>query len=252
LERSVWARITNHPNMEEGCVWSPAADRIAFMSDRNGGYDMFLRAADGRGDAVPLLTHAHPDVATDWSADGRNVIFYRVDPIRQRDLWRLERKSGGARSEEHPVLTTEHNERAGVLSPDGQWLAYVSDRSGRDEVYVRSFPEGDREVRASADGGNQPRWSRDGTELFYVEGETLTAVPMTTEPALTAGNAEKLFSEPSLAQSVPGVRRYDVGLDGKRFIVVTPVAEAGESPATIRVVQNWFEEFRERQRGQER
>jgi hypothetical protein len=133
-----------------------------------------------------------------------------------------------------------------MLSPGGNWLAYVSNRSGRPEVCVcvRPFPDGgDQQVSG---GGAQPRWRRDGRELYYVEGDTLMTVTVTTEPSLSIGSPTRLFSDPGLLQPLPGIRQYDVAASGERFIVVTPYAAAGEFPAAIRVVENWYEQFRGR------
>lgn len=133
-----------------------------------------------------------------------------------------------------------------MLSPDGNWLAYVSNRSGRYEVYIRLFPDGgDQQV--SSDGGGQPRWRRDGRELYYVQGDTLMAATVITKPGLSIGSPTPLFSDRGLLQPLPGTRQYDVAADGERFIVATPYAAAGESPAAIRVVQNWYEQFRGRE-----
>ena len=117
----------------------------------------------------------------------------------------------------------------------------VLDESGRFEVYVRPFPEGEGKRPVSRNGGEDPRWSRDGKELFYVEGDTLVAVAVETTPAFSAGEASRLFSDLSLQQG--NYPNYDVSPDGRRFVTVETVENA--TPA-IHVVQNWFEEFRGR------
>ena len=124
--------------------------------------------------------------------------------------------------------------------------AYSSNESGQFEVYVRPYPEGGGRSTVSSNGGQQPRWSDDGKELFYVEGETILAVSVKTSPEFSVGSATRLFEHSSLTRSF--YPQYDVSADGQRFLLAAPVEADGVDPS-IRVVQNWFEEFRER--GQE-
>ena len=130
------------------------------------------------------------------------------------------------------------------ISPDGRFLAYKSDESGRFEVYVRRFPEGGGKVQVSTNGGVQPRWRGDSRELYYVEGETLVAVPLTTEPEFTVGKAVRLFEHTGITRV--GGQQYDVSADGQRFVVTDSVEEE-EATSAVRIVQNWFAEFKETQ-----
>ncbi len=133
------------------------------------------------------------------------------------------------------------------LSSDGRYLAYVSDGSGQNEVYVLPFPDGEggRRVTVSNNGGGQPRWSEDGKELFYVEGDTLLAVSVTTASNFSLGAVNPVFKHPTLRRAPNPYPQYDVSADGQRFILAE---QAGEPPkTTIRVVQNWHEEFRGRE-----
>jgi hypothetical protein len=149
-----------------------------------------------------------------------------------------ERRSNGTWSDPVIYLSTPANEGIPRISPDGRFLAYFSDKSGRPEVYVREFPGGANEVQISGNGGAAPRWRRDGKELFYVEQTTLMAVAVTLSPAFHAGAPQKLFERASLVQQYGA---YDVTPDGKRFVVIDPISD---QPLLIHVVQNWFEEFR--------
>ena len=130
-------------------------------------------------------------------------------------------------------------------------MAYSADESGEYEVYIRRFPDAGELRRVSVNGGSQPRWRADGKELFYVEGDRLMAVPVSTSPELTVGIPKPLFSSPGLLLSGSAVLNYDVTPDGQRFVVWEPVeaAEGAEQTAqqSIRVVQNWFAEFKDRQ-----
>ena len=122
----------------------------------------------------------------------------------------------------------------------------MSDESGRFEVYVRPFPGGDGKWQVSGNGGRQPRWSKDGKELFYTEGHTLMAVAVATTPSFTSGAVTRLFQDADLLGGDDP--RYDVSGDGRRFVLREPVAGAEEKPPSIHIVQNWFAEFRGRQR----
>ena len=130
------------------------------------------------------------------------------------------------------------------FSPDGRYVAYVSDESGEYDVYVRPFPPGGGQWQLSFDGGVQPQWRGDGKELFYVSGNTLLAVAVNTEPTFSLGRTSRLFESPGfrISQWSP---RYDVSADGQQIVVREPLVEGVQS--TIRVVQNWYEEFRDRE-----
>jgi hypothetical protein len=156
------------------------------------------------------------------------------------DIWYLQRSSGG-QWEPHPLVQTPANERSAKFSPDGRYVAYISDESGRDELYVREFlPEG-RKWPVSTHGATQVRWSRNGRELFYAESTTLIAVPVSTTGGFTAGPPGRLFSHPGFANwSDPN---YDVAADGQRIILPERV---GEQERMIHVVLNWSAEFRDR------
>ena len=139
-------------------------------------------------------------------------------------------------------LQTPFTEGAPTFSPDGRFVAYVSDESGRNEVYVRSFPNGDGKWRVSINGGAGPRWRRDGRELFYTEGNKLMAVPVATQLRFSPGTPAPLFENDTLQSFNP---QYDVAADGQRFIVRERLVS--EKPLAIHVVNNWFEEFRRQQ-----
>ncbi len=160
------------------------------------------------------------------------------------DLWYLKRKEDGNGFEPVPFLQSSFNESAAKFSADGRFVAYVSDESGRFEVYVRPFPGGDGKWQVSGNGGRQPRWSKDGKELFYTEGDTLMAVAVATTPSFTSSAVTSLFQDATL----PGtVHRYDVSADGRRFVLPEPVADPEEKPPSIHIVENWYEEFRDRE-----
>lgn len=146
--------------------------------------------------------------------------------------------------EPRPFLESSFNERAPAFSPDGKWLAYISDESGRDEVYVRPYP--DRSVRylISSGGGTEPVWSRDGRELFYRQQDALMAVPITPADDLEAGRATRLFEGQFLHDANNAI--YDVASDGQRFLMLrsdNPIDELMDNEVRITVVLNWLEEL---------
>ena len=187
-----------------------------------------------------VATSSEFEYLTDWSPDQEFLLYSREDPETLSDLWYLRDKDGNGGYESVPFLQTPFRERGAKFSPDGRFVAYYSDESGRFEVYARPFLEDGKRVQVSMNGGAQPRWSRNGKEIYYVEGDTLVSVGVTTTPSLSVGSESKLFRHSGL----PGdsnVPRYDVSSDGQKFVVVETLEE--ESPPVIRVVQNWYEEF---------
>ena len=249
MTRAVKTRLTTGPEADGSAFWSPTGEEVAFNSYPAGNCDIFLRQADGSGEAKVLLATPRNEFITDWSRDGKYLLYWLDDPETAADLWYLEHNEDGSTWEPHPFLHTAFNERAAKFSPDGRYVAYVSDESGEWEVYVRPFPQGGRRSTVSSNGGTQPRWSRDGKELFYVEGSTLVAVSVSSGATFSVGSARRLFEHPGLPDS-PGTLsypKYDVSADGRQFVLPERVDLGEEAPKpSIRVVQNWFEEFRDR------
>ena len=251
IARGVKTRVSSAPERYGRPVWSPAGDEVAFTSGRAGNPDIFLRQADGSGEEKVLAGTPRRDYVSDWSHDGKYLLYVTMDPETGPDLWCLERNEGGSGWEPHPFLQLPLGQYMARFSPDGRYVAYVSDESGQFEVYVQPFPEGGRKVTVSSNGGTKVRWSRDGKELFYVEGQTLVAVSVSSGSSFSVGSATRLFEHPGLGlgagiDSAP----YDVSADGQRFILAEPVGEGADAPEpSIRVVQNWFAEFRGRQGG---
>ena len=247
ITRGVRTRLSSAPERDFRPVWSPAGDEVAFSSNRAGNQDIFLRQADGSGEAKVLAATPHNKQLSDWSRDGKYVLYHRDNPETGADLWYLERNEDGSGWEPHPFLQTPSRETVPRFSPDGRYVAYVSYESGQNEVYVQPFPEGGRKVTVSSNGGTKVRWSQDGKELFYVEGQTLLAVSVSSGSSFSVGSATRLFEHPGL-RSVGNYAPYDVSADGQRFILAEPVGEGADAPEpSIRVVMNWYEEFRGRE-----
>ena len=215
-----------------GPLWSPDGTRLTYSS----GLDIFWRAADASGEPERLLTRDGAQYPTSWSPDGQLLLFDDAALATQSsaDIWILTRQ-GAAR----PLLATPYEERAGRVSPDGQWLAYHSDESGRLEVHVRPFPNvSGGKWTISTTGGRRPVWSGNGRELFYASGSSVMRVAVETRGrAFSAGTPELLFSGPfDLATT-----DFSVTPDGSHFIMVE--GDPNARPTLINVVLNWTEEI---------
>jgi eukaryotic-like serine/threonine-protein kinase len=236
LERSVLTRFTFDPAVDAYPIWSPDGSRIVFSSPRKAARDLYLKAATGAGNEELLLTTPQAKMATDWSRDGRFLLFGTL--AGNADIWAL--PMDGDRKA-FPVVQTTFNERLAQFSPDGKWIAYESNESGRYEVYAQAFPTSGGKWQISTNGGAMARWGRDGKELFYVglDGRLMSA-PTTFSPdgrALQPGTPVALFMT-HIGGAVQGTNRhqYMVSPDGQRFLMNT-ITEEATSPITV--ILNW-------------
>jgi Tol biopolymer transport system component len=244
LDRGVSARFTFGPSPDGSPVWSPDGKRIAFSSDRAGGTGIYQKASNGAlGEQALVPPTTDLKVADDWSRDGRFLLYAKQDPKTKADLWVLplagDGTPGGAPA---PFADSEFSEDQGQFSPDTHWIAYVSDESGRFEVYVQPFPAppgGGSKTPVSRGGGMQPRWRRDGKELFYLSLDgNVMAVDVTLGSMFKTGVPESLFQARvarSGKQSPLDSFAWDVAPDGKRFLINT--AKSQSRPITV--VLNW-------------
>jgi Tol biopolymer transport system component len=211
------------------------------------GTSLFWQVEDGSAPAERLTTTDLMQQPRSFSPDGSLLVFQELHPETGYDIWTLPMTKGAKPS---PLLRTKFNEFQPKLSPpDGRWMAYVSDESGRDELWVRAFPSMDQKTQISNDGGGEPAWSRDGRELFYVTTDNLAAgcrlmaVNVSATQTFRAGTPRKLFEGPYSITPVFG-QSFDVSPDGKRFAMVK--FEPEKPPTAIHVVLNWFEELKRR------
>ena len=245
LARGVPSRITFDPTTDNLPIWSPDGRRILWSSRRSGNFDLHIKAASGTGQDEKLITMGTPNGwATDWSPDGKFVLYQRPGDTTNQDLWIAPQGTGasGEPQKPFPYLASPFNEGNGVFSPDGHWVAYESDESGRPEVYVQAFPLTNQKVRISTGGGTDAVWSKNGGELFYLAADrNLMAVPYRATPTtFEPGAGKALFP-------VPGnvVRRsYAVTSDGRRFLIGKPLDDNISEPITV--VLNWQEELKQR------
>lgn len=243
--RATRSRLTTNPAQNRSPLWTPDGQRIIFTSTRAGHAELFWRPADGTGRDERLFarsTESLDVLASAWSADGKQLLFSEVSPSGQSAISQLaiERPSEAA------VLNKEFSASFPAVSPDGRWMAYMSNVSGRAEIFVERYPQlGNRQL-ISTDGGTRPLWSHDGGELFFhsLDGGQMLAVPIQPRSTLKAGRPKVLFEAAMSVRGV-GVRPYDVAPDGRFFIIrnVQPESAGSTSPNMI-VVLNWLEELK--------
>lgn len=214
-------------------VWSPYGNRIVWAANRGEHFQLYEKDANRAGQETPLLVSEYNKTPTDWSSDGRYIIYRQTDPKTRIDIWALPLFG------EHkpfPVVQSEANENGGVVSPDGRWLAFYSDESGRHEIYLQSFPGEGNKQRVSINGGVWPYWRQDGKELYYRSlDDKLMAVSFTGQTSLIAGSPTALFEFHSGGQ--PDQPYYSVSGNGQRFLLNAFVDSEINSPLTVLV--NW-------------
>ena len=248
LSRETLTRLTFAGNTNNRPVWTPDGKRIAFFSDKEGPLNLFWQLADGSGGLERLTTSENlVNAPTSFSPDGQLLAFNNVNPM-AGEIWVLrlsDRSAGSGQARKaQPFLRTPFNQGGSRFSPDGHWLAYISDESGRYEVYVQSYPGPGGKWQISTEGGTEPAWNPNGRELFYRSGDKMMAVEVTTQPSFAVGKPRVLFTGEYVLASVP-VSNYDVSPDGQRFLMVKP-SEQTSSLTQIVVVQNWFEELKQK------
>jgi serine/threonine protein kinase len=258
IGREVWTRFTFDAAEERWPIWSPDGNTIVFRSVRKGRGDLYRRNASGAGSEELLYESNLWKDPSDWSRDGKFLAFHADDPKTRNDIWILPMDSKGAGEERKPFvfLQTEFQEARAVFSPDGRWIAYQSNESGRDEIYIRPFLDPDvkpiptgRDIRSgrwqvSTNGGTHARWRRDGKELFYLgSDDKIMAVEIKLgSTTVYVGAVRPLFQ----ISPFRGASRdlYDATADGQRFLVATPGGE--EIPSPITLVVNWQAEVKKK------
>ena len=238
LEQGTSTRLTLTGN-NWYAEWSPDGTRVAFSSDRADAEnrDMFWKPVYRGGLAEPLLTGEHEQWEVSWPRDGRFMMYRQRHPDTGRDLWILPQE--GDRTP-LPYLRTPADERAPAVSPDGRWVAYTSNESGRDEVYVGALPAFSNRWLVSSGGGKEPRWAPNGRELIYRNGREFVSVAVTGLREFKLGRRTILFEgDYDESENHAG---YDLHPDGDRFVVL----KRGEGDFQLIVVLNFFEELKEK------
>jgi len=244
INRGTLTRII-HGGLSYGPIPSPDGTRVAYEATRDGTAGAWLARIDG-SDEQRLTSSKRADVPTSWTPDSKKLAITSVaeSGFMQVTVVSIEG--------DHPIeklISGPFNAGGAQFSPDGRWVAYVSDESSRNEVYVRQYQEPGNRVQISVTGGTQPVWSRSGRELFFRNGNELLAVNVTLGSTVTAGKPVVLFSK-AMPESTSGriyklSSDYDVSSDGQRFVIPKSNPESADSPRA-KVILNWFSEVKQR------
>jgi Tol biopolymer transport system component len=239
------SRFTFDNNEDAFPIWSPDGSRIVFRSGRVGMGDLYQKTSSGAGVDALLLDTDQSKTPNSWSADGRFLMYHSISPQTARDLWVIPMTGDPV---PFAFLQTPFNERWGEFSPDGRWVAFQSDESGRDEVYVRPFDAPDNSAtrvmgggqwQISTAGGVYPVWSLDGKELYYLDpaGNMIATPLFSSGDAIEAGVSEVLFPTRIVGRNDISLgRQYDVNPDGQ-FLINTQTGEGANDAITL--IQNW-------------
>jgi Tol biopolymer transport system component len=258
LERGTRIRFTTG-NTSAFPVWAPDGSGVAYQSTMPGPWNLYWKPVDRSAEAQPLigdstsqsgalpdavasllpgtlptLSGANPQFPMSWTSDRSELAFHEQKPNGERDIWVV-----GPHGDPTPFLLTPFDERSPKFSPDGKWLAYVSDESGRDEVYVQPFPGPGPTSLVSTDGGVDPVWSKNARELFYRQDDQMMVVSIASTAAFSASRPRRLFEGRFDAED--NGPNYDVSPDGKWFVMSRN--EQGTAPGELNVVLNWFNEI---------
>ncbi len=237
LPRGTLTRST-FDGLSQFSAWSGDGRKVMFLSANGAPPNLFWKNADGSGVAEQLTTGRHQQRPGNWAAAGDVFAFSDSDPMTGWDLWTLSLK-GGRKAQ--PFVQTPFNETTPGFSPDGRWIAYQSDESGRTEVYVQPFPGTGSKILVSTDGGAEPVWSGDGRELFYRNGDHMMAASITVQADLRIAKPERLFDKRTW--TLTGARNYDVTRDGRRFLMIMESDQVAAANH-INVELNWFDELK--------
>ena len=248
--RKTLTRLTFDKTREVTPLWTPDGKRIVYYSTHEGARGgIYWKAADGTGEVEKLGSAPDRNIFPySWSGDGKTLVLQQVISATNVDIGTLSMEGNHERK---PLLETQNIIAQPKVSPGGQWIAYSSGESGRNEIYVRPFPDVNKgKWQASTNGGNSPLWSPDGRELFYFGLEnSVMAVAVETKPAFNLGTPKILFKNTNLGFTVAGGTPWDIHPDGKRFLMIKPpgaTSSPGQIPRNINIVLNWFEELKQR------
>jgi Tol biopolymer transport system component len=237
--RGISTRFTFEKTNENYPLWEPDGKRIAYWSAAVGSSGITAKQLTGSGETELLLPSNDELILKDWSRDGSTIVYDLAAPT-GLDIWTLSLADKKARA----FLNAAFNEYDGHLSPDGRYLAYTSDESGREEIYVQTYPDRSDKWQVSTHGGSDPRWGGRGTEMYYLSpDQQMVAVPIKLTPTFDPGTPVTLFA---LNVLFPGGQRshYTVTADGQHFITYRPTST--RSLPTTTVIVNWMSELAKR------
>jgi len=243
LKRGTRTRLTLGMGNSTDPIWTPDGQGITYSStEGQGSLAIFTSPTDGSREPTRLTRSLDPNrflFPRIWLRDSSGLVFHSIETSDDIGIWR---KSSGA---EEMLLATSIAELEPTLSPDERFMAYVSDESGRREVYIRAFSGAAQRVQVSSEGGDEPVWSRQGSEIFYRRRTQMITVPVSTASGVTLGNPTVLFEGPyDVDPFNSDATNYDVTRDGQRFVMVRPAADPARSLLQLNVVVNWYEELK--------
>jgi Tol biopolymer transport system component/tRNA A-37 threonylcarbamoyl transferase component Bud32 len=250
LERGTLTRLIENQIWFPWPIWSPDGKHVTFQSAPDGMLNVYWMPADGSGAAERLTAAENYKVPGAWSPDGKVLAYTEVDPatglhVRILNLGADPSAALRAGGKGLPFLPPPSNEGGPAFSPDGRWLAYQSEESGRSEIYVRPFPGPGGKSLISTDGGTEPVWARNGRELFYRNSDKMMATAVETKPTFVAAKPRLLFEGHYETGFYAFEPNYDVSPDGQRFLMIK-ASEQESGPVHINVVLNWFEDLKRR------
>jgi Tol biopolymer transport system component len=236
LVRGGATRFTTDPSEDNYPLWSPDGKWIAFASSRNGPNDIFRAMSESPGSEEIFWKTPNPKGPHDWSRDGRFLLYGEISARTGFDLWAVQQT--GQERKAFAVVNTAATEMMAQLSPDGRWLAYQSDESGKPEIYIHPFPEPGGKWPVSTNGGVQPRWSANGKELYFIapDGKMMSAKIDTSGVTPERGTPLALFRTRIVGGATVNKQEYAVSRDG-RFLINVPAGESSTPP--ISLILNW-------------
>jgi len=233
--RGVLTRLTTSPRLEFLARWTPDGRRLAFVGEDRV-FDLYWMPADGSAPPELLRTSDYDKYPGSWSPDGRAFLYTETHTTTRENIWLLDVTGS---KEARPLIVTPFLESGPEFSPDGRWFAFMSNESGRVEVYIAPLANPSAKTRISTAGGTEPSWAPDGRRLFYRSGDRLMSVDLGTGPAPAPGEARPLFAAETIADGWQSFRNYDPAADGRRFVIVDQ-GGAGATPIPLHVILNWF------------
>jgi Tol biopolymer transport system component len=239
VARQAMSRLTFEGSINNNPVWTPDGQRITYVSTGRPDAGLFSQLADGSRAAERLCCDQGSLGLSSWSPDGQVLIAGGAGGGGDLYVYRL-----GERDTQI-LARTPFGEGGPMFSPDGRWVAYASNESGRSEIYVQMYPGPGGKWQISTDGGIEPMWNRNGRELFFRNGNRMMAVAITAQPEFAAGRPTVLFEGQYEATLVSNAN-YDVTPDGQRFLMLKATGAQEDAPTQINVVLNWFEELKRR------
>ena len=239
LRRNVLTKFTFDSGVDAFPLWSPDGGRLVFSSNRKGHNNLYEKVSSGAASEQLLLESDREKIATDWSRDGKFILFQsNGDPKTRGDVWYL--PTTGERKP-IPLLQSEFNEVSARFSPDGKWITYQSNQSGRAEIYVRPFPSAGSIYQVSTNGGTVPRWQSNGKQIFYLSDSKIMSADVSGTGSTFVIGKVKEYLDPS---SVGGNVIRDISGDGQKVLLEMARAKSGSTPLVL--VMNWTDALKKK------